>query len=180
MFTEYLFFSWLWKYIPFCWVFFKHFVVVQSSGCVQLFATPWTVACQAFLSLTASQRLPKFMIIASVMPFSHLFIWCLLVLGCCKEKMDIEGIFYPWCILLMLGKIWGQEEKGVTEDEMVRYHHWLNGHEFAQTQGDSEGQRSLACCSPWGRKESDMTEHARTHTHTHTHTHTPLWECLCK
>ena len=51
------------------------------------------------------------------------------------------------------GKDWRQEEKGTTENEMVRWHHKLNGHEFAQTPGDSEGQRSLACCSPRGRKE---------------------------
>ena len=48
------------------------------------------------------------------------------------------------------GKGWGQEEKGMTEDEMVGWHHWLNGHEFDQTPGNSEGQGSLACCSPWG------------------------------
>ena len=41
---------------------------------------------------------------------------------------------------------------------MVGWHHWLNGHEFEQTQGDSEGQESLTCCSPWGHQESDMTE----------------------
>ena len=52
----------------------------------------------------------------------------------------------------------GQEEKGVTEDEMVGWHHQINGHEFEQTLGDSEGQGILACSSPWGRKESDMTE----------------------
>ena len=46
----------------------------------------------------------------------------------------------------------------MTEDEMVGWHHQLNGHEFEQTPGDSEGQGSLACCSPWGRRESDMTE----------------------
>ena len=44
------------------------------------------------------------------------------------------------------GRDWGQEEKGTTEDEMVRWNHQLNGHEFEQTPGDSEGQRSLACC----------------------------------
>ena len=46
---------------------------------------------------------------------------------------------------------------GVTE-EMVGWHHWLNGQEFEQALGDGEGQGSLACCSPWGRKESDMTK----------------------
>ena len=56
------------------------------------------------------------------------------------------------------GKDWRPEEKGVMEDEMIGWHHWLNGHEFEQTLGDGEGQGSLACCSPWGRKELDMTE----------------------
>ena len=51
---------------------------------------------------------------------------------------------------LNAGEDWGQEEKWVTEDEMVGCHHWLNGHEFEQTPGNSEGQGSLACCSPWG------------------------------
>ena len=45
----------------------------------------------------------------------------------------------------------------MTEDEMVTWHHRLNGHEFEQTLGDGEGQGSLASCSPWGRKESDTT-----------------------
>ena len=53
------------------------------------------------------------------------------------------------------GKDWGQEEKGTTEDEMVGQHHWLNGHEFEQTLGDSEGQRSLVCCSSWDCRKSD-------------------------
>ena len=47
------------------------------------------------------------------------------------------------------GKDWRQEEKGVTEDEMVGWHHWLDGREFGQTLGDGEGQGSLMCCSPW-------------------------------
>ena len=50
------------------------------------------------------------------------------------------------------GKDWRWEEKGMTEDEMVVRNHQLNGHEFEQTQGDSEGQGSLACCSPWVTK----------------------------
>ena len=50
------------------------------------------------------------------------------------------------------GKDWRQEEKGTTENEMVGWHHSLNGHEFEQTQGDGEGWGSLACCSLWGHK----------------------------
>ena len=56
------------------------------------------------------------------------------------------------------GKDWRQEEKGMRKDEMVGWHHQLNGHEFEQTPGDGEGQRNLAFCRPWGCKESDMTE----------------------
>ena len=58
---------------------------------------------------------------------------------------------------LMLGKIEGRRRRGVTGDEMVGWHHRLNGHEFEQTLGDCEGQGSLVCCSPWGRKESDIS-----------------------
>ena len=56
------------------------------------------------------------------------------------------------------GKDWGQEEKGAIEDEMVGWHHWLNGHEFEQTPGDSEEQGRLAYYSLWGHKETDRTE----------------------
>ena len=51
-----------------------------------------------------------------------------------------------------------QDEKGMTEDEMVGWHHWLNGHGFEQNSGDGEGQGSLACCNPWGYKESNTTQ----------------------
>ena len=56
------------------------------------------------------------------------------------------------------GRDWGQEEKGMTEDEMAGWHHWLNGRESGWTPGVGDGQGGLACCNSWGRKESDMTE----------------------
>ena len=59
----------------------------------------------------------------------------------------------PWC--------WERVKargEGLTEDEMVGWHHWLNGHEFEQGLGDGKGQGSLACCSPWGCKESETAE----------------------
>ena len=59
---------------------------------------------------------------------------------------------------LMVRKTKGRRRRGPTEDEMVGWHHQLNGHEFQQTLGDGEGQGSLACCGPWGCKESDRTE----------------------
>ena len=55
------------------------------------------------------------------------------------------------------GKDWSQEEKRMTEDEMVGWYHWLNGLEFEQTQGDREWQGSVLFCSLWGLRESDMT-----------------------
>ena len=73
-------------------------------------------------------------------------------------------IFWPphaksWLIWkdLHAGKDWGQE-KGTTEDEMVRWHHRHNGHGFGWTPGIGDGQGGLACCGSWGRKESDTTE----------------------
>ena len=53
---------------------------------------------------------------------------------------------------------WGQEEKGMTEDEMAGWHHRLDGHEFERTPGVGDGQGGLVCCDSWGRKESDTTE----------------------
>ena len=56
------------------------------------------------------------------------------------------------------GKDWRQEEKGITEVEIVGWHHWLSGHEFEQSSGVGDGQGSLVCCSPRGHKELDTTE----------------------
>ena len=67
----------------------------------------------------------------------------------CREPIHCKR---PW-----RWEIWRQKEKRAAEDEMVGWHHWLNGHESEQTAGDSEGQGSLACCSPWGCKELDTT-----------------------
>ena len=86
----------------------------------------------------------------------------------CIEKTDVEAetpILWPpeaksWLISKDpdAGKDWGQEEKGMTEDEMVGWHHWLDGRESEWTPGVGDGQGGLACCDSWGHKESDMTE----------------------
>ena len=72
------------------------------------------------------------------------------------------------------GKDWRQEEKGTTEDEMVGWHHWLNGHEFEQASGVGEGQGSLACCSPWDSKESDTTERLNNNNNNNRESYTNL------
>ena len=84
------------------------------------------------------------------------------------ERTDVEAetpILWPpdsECWLIWkdpnAGKDWGQEEKGMTEDEMARWHHWLNGRESEWTLGVGDGQGGLACCNSWGRKKSDTTE----------------------
>ena len=56
------------------------------------------------------------------------------------------------------GRDWGQEEKGMTEDEMAGWHHRLDGREFGKTPGVGDGEGGLACCNSWGHKESDTTE----------------------
>ena len=56
------------------------------------------------------------------------------------------------------GRDWGQEEEGMTEDEMAGWHRWLDGHEAEWTPGVGDGQGGLACCDSWGRKELDTTE----------------------
>ena len=80
--------------------------------------------------------------------------------GCSLEGLKLKLQYF---VHLMgkadsLGKTLRQEEKRATEDEMVGWHHCLNGHEFKQAPGDGAGQGILACCSPWSHKESDMTE----------------------
>ena len=84
------------------------------------------------------------------------------------ERMDAEAetpIFWPPDMMNWLiwkdpeaGKDWRQEKKGMTEDEMIGWHHQLDGYELEQALGVSDGQGSLVCCSPWGHKELDMTE----------------------
>ena len=85
-------------------------------------------------------------------------------IGGTDAEVKLSKTLTTWCKELTsgkdpdVGKDWRQEKKGTTEDEMVEWDHWLNGHEFEETSGDNEGQGSLECCSPWGRKESDVTE----------------------
>ena len=88
---------------------------------------------------------------------------------CALEREELVQSITPvhmdiWCKELThwkdpdAGKDWGQEEKGTTEDEMVGWHHRLNGHGFDLTLGVVDGQGGLLCCSPWGHKEADTTE----------------------
>ena len=78
------------------------------------------------------------------------------------------------------GKDWGQEEKGVTEDEMVGWHHRLNGREFEQSPAVGDRQGGLACCSPQGCKEPGTTERLNNSSGTDTHREKSLWRWRAK
>ena len=76
----------------------------------------------------------------------------------CTPRPNLLLLQVSFGFLPDVGKDWRQEEKGTAEGEMVGQHHWLYWQEFEQALGDDEGQASLVCCSPWGRKKSDTTE----------------------
>ena len=78
------------------------------------------------------------------------------------------------------GKDWRQEEKGMTEDETVGWHDRLNGHEFEQTARDGEGQRTLACCSPWGCKETWLSDWTTTKRDNSKILAFPFYRCIQK
>ena len=88
--------------------------------------------------------------------------------GCSLEgmmlKLKLQYLWPPHAKSWLIGKDsdagrdWGQEEKGMTEDEMAGWHHWFNGRESQWTPGVGHGQGGLACCDSWGHKESDTTE----------------------
>ena len=127
--------AWKWK------------VKVKSLSCIRLLATPWTAAYQAPPSMGFSRQeywsgvpLPSLVLKLETSNF-----WT--INACFVTILPI----YFWVVT------WGKEEKEATEDEMVGWHHQLSRHEFSQTPGNGEGQGSLACCSSWGHKESDMT-----------------------
>ena len=79
--------------------------------------------------------------------------------GCCQGSDPLRSL-YSWTS--DAGEDWGQEEKETTEDEMVGWHHWLNGYEFDQAPGDGEGQGSLMCCSPWGHSQTRLSDSTTT------------------
>ena len=76
------------------------------------------------------------------------------------------------------GKDWGQEENGAIEEEMVGWHHWLNGYEFEQTLGDSEGQGSMSCGSPWSCKELVSTEQLSNKNNPYSYIHSDFLSLL--
>ena len=116
----------------------------------------WTVVLENILRLPWTTRRSNQSILKEISP------------GCSLEGLMLKlelPIHWPpdaksWLIWKDrdAGKDWGQEEKGTIEDEMVGWHHQLNGHGFGWTSGVDDGQGGLACCGSWGHKDSDVTE----------------------
>ena len=108
----------------------------------RLLKVPWTARSnQSILKeISAEYSLEGFMLKLKFQYFGHLM-----------EKLTHWK--RPWP-----GKDWRQEEKGMTEDELVGWHQWLSGHEFGRTLGVGDGQGGLVCCSAWGLKELDTIE----------------------
>ena len=127
--------------------------MLNHFSLVQLFASPGTIACQAPLS----------------MGFSRQDYWSGLLCPPLGDLPDpgIEPVSLTSPALsgrfftnhsTDAGRDWGQEEKGMTENEMAGWHHWLDGRESEWTLGVGDGEVDLVCCDSWGHKESDRTE----------------------
>ena len=112
----------------------------------------WTVVLE---KTPWSARRSNQSILKDISPGVHWKDWCWswnsnTLATCCEELTHLK---WPWC-----SKDWGQEEKGMTEDETAGWHHRLDEHESEWTPGVGDGQGGLASCDSWGHKESDTTE----------------------
>ena len=139
-FQERFFFFFLsWIGAKYCWKFFLH--LLRWSYDLPLLRVPWTA------------RRSNLSVLKEISPEYSLERLML------KLKLQYFGLQMQTTDLLEktdVGKDWRQKEMRAAEDEMAGWHHWLNRQEFEQALGDSEGQGSLECCSPWGYKELDM------------------------
>ena len=119
------------------WLVTSVIIVTITSGCIPLVCT--LVLSFTILRVPWTARRSNQSILKEISPEYSL--------------EELTHWKWPWC-----GERSRQEGKGTTEDEMVGWHHWLDGHEFEQAPGVGDGQGSLVCCSPWDHKVSDTTE----------------------
>ena len=124
----------------------------------------WASKNLCFWTVMLKKRLESYLDCKEIQPVHPKGIQSWIFIGRTDAKTEIPILWSPDAKNWLTGKDpdaredWRQEEKGITEDEMVGWHHWLDGYEFEQAPGVGDGQGSLAYCSPWGCKESDTTE----------------------
>ena len=125
----------------------------------------WELKIWCFWTVVLKKTLESPLDCKEIKPVSYKWNQSWIFIGRTMLKLKLQSILWPpdmknWLLRKDpdAGKDWRQEEKGTTEDEMVGWHHQLDGHQFEQVLGVGDGQGDLACFSPWGRKESDMTE----------------------
>ena len=124
----------------------------------------WAVKNWCFQTVALEKTLDSPLDCKEIQPLNHKGSQSWIFIGRTDGEAEAP-IFWPLDVKNSLigkdpdaGKDWRREEKGTTEDEIVGWHHRLNGHECEQALGVGDGQGSLLCCSPWGLKESNMTE----------------------
>ena len=127
----------------------------------------WVPKNWCFWTVVLEKTLENPLVCKEIKPVNHKGNQSWIFIGRTHAKAETPMLWPPdaknWLIWKDsdAGKDWRQEEKGMSKKEMVGLHHRLDRHEFEQAPGAGDGQGSLACCSPWGRKESDMSERLR-------------------
>ena len=124
----------------------------------------WALKNWCFWTVVLEKTLECFLDCKEIKPVNHKGNQSWIFIGRTDAEAETPILWPPDVKNWLIGKDtdarkeWRQEEKGMTEDEMVGWHYQLDGHEFECTLGVGDGQGGLACFSPWGCKESDMTE----------------------
>ena len=124
----------------------------------------WTVKNWCFQTVVLGKTLESPLDLKEIQPVNHKGSQSWIFIGRTDAEAEAPTFWPPDAKNSLIGKDpdagkdWRREEKGTTEDEIVGWHHRLNGHECEQALGVGDGQGSLLCCSPWGLKESNMTE----------------------
>ena len=138
-----------------------------SSSCVWMweldYKQSWAAKNWCFWTVVLEKTLESFLDSKEIKPVHRKGDQSWILIGKTDVKAETPILWLPNAKNWLLGKDpdagkdCRSEEKGSMKDEMVKWHHWFNGHKLEQTLGDSEGQGSLVWCSPWGHKELDMT-----------------------
>ena len=137
---------------------------VVMYGCEDLdYKESWALKNWCFWTVVLEKTLESPLVCKEIQPVNPKGNQSWIFIGRTDAEAETPILWLPYAKNWLIwkdpdaGKDWRWEKKGTTEDKMVGWHHWLDGHEFEQLLRDSKGQERLACCSPWGLKESDMT-----------------------